>query len=126
MSTSKKTYSPLVVLEAAIEGISYSLSQIKEIELEDLDGPVFIDLTARLNAQYLFIEKTLEPMKGTIKAKALESGDSSVKGKSYQALVSKVTKTVLDTVKVKDFLGRKLHAFMKEREEIHLVFQVKE
>lgn len=127
MSSNKgKSTDPLIVLEAAIEGISYSLSQIKEVPLEDLTGPNFIDLVARLNAQSLFIEKTLEPMKNSIKARALVAGQDTVKGKSFQAVVSRVTKSVLDIPKVKDFLGRKLSQFMKEREEIHLIFQVKE
>lgn len=123
----EKPKNPLVLLEAAIEGISYSISQIDRLDgLNNLSGPVFIDLAARLNAQYLFLEKTLDPMKDKIKAEALVSGENTVKGKSYQALVTKVTKHVLDTTKVRQFLGKKLSQFIKPREEIHLMFQVKE
>lgn len=122
-----KHKSPLIILEAAIEGISYSISQIDRLDgLDNLSGPTFVDLAARLNAQSLFLDKTLDPMKDRIKAQALASGENSVKGKAYQATITTITKSVLDTQKVKAFLGRKLAQFMKERDEVHLVFSVKE
>lgn len=117
---------PLIMLEAAIEGISYSLSQLHDFDCSKLSGPQFIDLTARLNAQVNGLEKILEPMKSQLKAEGLANNDFILKGKAYQAVITKITKTVLDTVKIKDFLGKNLFKYQKDQEQTSLTFCVKE
>ena len=116
---------PLSVLSAAIEGISYSLGQMKELETDKLSGPVFIDLTARLNAQINALDHILDPMKEQLKAEAL-NGSPILKGNNYQAEVRRIVKTVMDNDKIKAFLGKNLFKYQKERSETSLSFSVKE
>lgn len=120
-------FQPIVKLEAAIEGISYSLTELEEIrdKMDALTGPKFVDLVARLNAQCNGLDKILSPMKDRIKSEAVASGDTVVKGNLYQAMISRVSKTVMDTGKVKEFLGKKLAQFQVQRDEIHISFDVK-
>lgn len=124
---SKKKDDPFIIIEAAIEGISYSLTQLHNIEaIDKLKGPMFIDLAARLNSQHNGLEKILGPMKDAIKADALTNSEKIVKGRAYQAVIVRITKSVLNTQKVKEFLGNNLHKFMKDRDEVSVMFQVKE
>lgn len=128
---SPKARDPMITLEAAIEGISYSLSQLEEHieDFEKLSGPSFIDLAARLNAQYNALEKYLTPMKDQIKSQALSASQDdkiTIKGKSYQAVINRIKKSCLDTARVREFLGRELQKFLVDRFETHISFQVKE
>ena len=116
---------PLSVLNAAIEGISYSLGQMKDLDTSTLSGPMFIDLTARLNAQINALDHILDPMKEQLKAEAL-NGSPILKGNNYQAEVRRIVKTVMDNDKIKAFLGKNLFKYQKERSETSLSFSVKE
>lgn len=123
----KKKDDPFIMIEAAIEGISYSLTQLHNIEaIDKLKGPMFIDLAARLNSQKAGLEKILEPMKDAIKADALTNSEKVIKGNKYQAVITRITKNILNTAKIKEFLGKNLYKFMMERDEVSVMFQVKE
>lgn len=122
--------------EHAIETLSLGLLELDQLPLEEIGGKKLVDLCARLNAQYAGLDKILTPIKDRIKTQALSgmfsqgqrmSDDSIiVRGDIYQAVIQRIKKIVLDTPRIKIFLGTELHNFQKEQNEVHLKFGVKE
>ncbi len=101
--------------------------------IEGLIGPKQVDVAARLNAQYRALESLLEPLKDSLKVSALKSGDSGlagptgalIRGDNYQAIVRKVQKIVLNTQRIKDFLGKKLSQYQVKRDDLVITFDVR-
>lgn len=118
--------------EEALETISLGLLMLDQIsnQLESFGGMKLIDTAAKMNAQYCALEKYLAPLKERIKSAGLAVMSSKetqtvLKGSVYQATVKSIIKSVLDTERVKKYLGRVLPKYMTQRKETRIDFQIK-
>lgn len=91
-----------------------------------------VDVTARLNTQFLALEKILKPLKEEMKIEVLQTYPNSnqekfvVKGTVYQANVIKIVKSYPKFQKIKEFFGKKWPQYQETREELQVSFGVKE
>lgn len=93
---------------------------------------VTVDVAARLNTQFLAMEKVLKPLKEGIKIEVLQLYPQSnqekytVKGTVYQANVNKIVKAYPLFQKIKDHFGKRWPQYQETREELQVSFGVKE
>jgi hypothetical protein len=116
-----------VEVEEGLETISIGLAILDRVRgnLEALDGPKVVDIAARLNKQGQAVDTLLEPLKDKLKAWAVRDRREVYVGEKYQACIRSISKTVMDTDKIKEFLGRKLYLYQKKRLERQVSFDVK-
>lgn len=121
-------------IDHALEDISSGLHQLDDLPVETIGGSRLVDLAARVNAQQSRLEKILKPLKERIKSEALDTLSSALepgqkiiqRGQTYQAIICKIKKIVLDGETVKQFLGAELWKFQKDQFETRIDFGVKE
>lgn len=93
-----------------------------------VDSPVtkhYVDISGSLNAKVNALSDLVDKFKGSIKAKLVEQGETIKQGEALEAVMQEVNKSILDTKKVKEFLGKKLSKFLTDRRELHLIFRPK-
>lgn len=114
-------------LQEGIDMISTGLLMINEChtELINLGGPKVVDITARLNAQYLALEKIVNPLKENIKAESFRNKNDTVRGEMYQARVLKIVRTLVDVAKIKQFFGSQFSQYERSNSEIEVSFETK-
>lgn len=117
----------------AIETISLGLLELDNCgDLCELGGKNLVDAAARMNKQYQVLEKLLDPMKSKIKVEALEANpgrnrpEITLTGNVYQAVVRRITKTLIVAELVKKFMGKNVHKVQDKKSILTVDFGIKE
>jgi DNA-binding ferritin-like protein (Dps family) len=85
----------------------------------------YIDYTARLNRIVNEYVKINDSCKSNIKSYLIDNNDSIIKGNNFEAVLKMISKSYLNTEKVKAFLGKKLPQFQTIKDEYQLSFRPK-
>jgi hypothetical protein len=118
---------PVIDAEEAIATISDGLLLLEQVDLEKIGGKSMVDIAARMNAQYLALEKMLKPMKERVKAEAVTTNPTEyVRGNIFKAVISRFKKNYPDFAAIKRFLGPKWSACQETRNETQLSFEPQE
>lgn len=112
--------------EDAFDLISTGLVSLSEAPLDKLGGKRLIDTAAKMNSQYLAIEKLLEPLKDKIKVEAIENHEEVIRGKVYKAVIKTFPKAYWNFDKLKKFLGARMAQYQDTRNETRVSFEVAE
>lgn len=103
--------------------LSEAVSLMTSLQITVRVSKLLVDTLASSTRKITALDELNEKLKLAVKADLLEASETVRQGNVFEAVMSDVTKEVLNTIKVKEFLGRQLDKFMTSRTEHRLTFR---
>lgn len=115
---------PVTDIDEALDLISTGLLMLEQSDINKIGGRKAVDIAAKLNAQYLDLDKILRPLKDKLKTLALQSDVDNLRGDDYRAVLRSFQKSYWKFDELKKFLKGKVSHFQETRQENQLTFEI--
>lgn len=112
--------------QRSLDNISTELLKLQQGGVEGLSSKAFVDVVARMNAQYSDLQKILDPLKTSIKDMGTNKKPTEyIRGSLFKAVISRFKKRYFDLGKAEELLGtKKFQQCWREQKEEALRFDI--
>lgn len=112
--------------QRCLDNISTELLKLQQGGVDGLSSKAFVDVVARMNAQYSDLQKILDPLKTSIKDMGTNKKPTEyIRGNLFKAVLSRFKKRYFDYGKAEELLGtKKFNQCWIEKKEESLRFDI--